>query len=102
MPLDKDYIISPLDEEALRKIQGLVKALSSQIPKDEEKKRSAEKLSADDNTNWLAEYQKGNLASYKNDDLKLGLRKYDQKVTGSKAVLVTRLQDAIRAQENVA
>ena len=101
MPLDKEYIISPLDEEALKKMHGLVKALKAQLPKDEEKKRPAAKISANENTNWLEEYQKGNLGSFKNDDLKMGLRKYDQKTSGAKPALVARLADAIKAEANI-
>lgn len=98
MPLEKDYIISPLDEDALKKMHGLVKELNAQLPKDEDKKRAAEKMSANENTDWRDEYQKGNLESFKNDDLKMGLRKYDQKTSGPKKELVARLAEAIRAE----
>ena len=101
MPLDKEYIISPLDEEALKKMHGLAKVLKAHLPNEEEKKRPAEKISANENTNWLEEYQKGNLASFKNDDLKMGLRKYDQKTSGPKKELVTRLANAIKAEANI-
>jgi len=102
MPVEKDYTISPIDDEALRKMTDLVKTLTKILPKDEEKKRKAdEKPSASDETDWLAEYQAGNLPRYKIDDLKLGLKNFDEKLSGKKEVLVERLCEAIRRAHNL-
>lgn len=93
-PVGEDYRINPIDdEELLGDLRRKAEAIKLSLPEEQEKKRKSDKLSADENTNWEMEMHR--LDQYTAADLKIGLKKFGCKVSGTKPVLIERLREAI-------
>jgi hypothetical protein len=103
VPLDKNYAMNPIPDVVVEHLRSFVDKLEATLPPpgaedNLSKKRKAStntKLKADQNTDWAAELQNGNLQRYPNADLSNALLLYGKKKSGTKAELIERLTHAI-------